>query len=107
MSSPSVPRYVRRVRLRVLPVVRSVPTMNTTNATRRVAANIRAELARQGRTISWLAEAVGVGRTTLGRRLAVNSARTMSVDDVSAIADALRVDMLSLFESNDSDAVAS
>lgn len=64
--------------------------MNT-SPSRRVASNIRAEMARSGTSIQSLAEAVGLTRTTLGRRLNPNGRSQLTIDEIEAIADHLNV----------------
>ena len=66
------------------------------NPSRRVASNIRAELARSGTSIQELAEAVGLTRTTLGRRLNQNGRSPLTIDEIEAIADHLGVPVNSL-----------
>lgn len=58
--------------------------------------NIRAELARSGTSIQELAEAVGLTRTTLGRRLNPNGRSQLTIDEIEAIAGHLGVPVSSL-----------
>lgn len=74
---------------------RTVSTMNN-SPSRRVALNIRAELARSGTSIQELAEAVGLTRTTLGRRLNPNGRSQLTIDEIEAIAGHLGVPVSSL-----------
>lgn len=53
--------------------------------------NIRAEMARSGTSIQSLAEAVGLTRTTLGRRLNPNGRSQFTIDEIEAIAAHLSV----------------
>lgn len=63
---------------------------------RRVASNIRAEMARSGTSIQELAEAVGLTRTTLGRRLNPNGRSQLTIDEIEAIAAHLHVPVSAL-----------
>lgn len=74
---------------------RMVSIMNN-SPSRRVALNIRAELARSGTSIQELAEAVGLTRTTLGRRLNPNGRSQLTIDEIEAIAGHLGVPVSSL-----------
>lgn len=55
--------------------------------------NIRAEMARSGTSIQSLAEAVGLTRTTLGRRLNPNGRSQLTIDEIEAIASYLGVSL--------------
>lgn len=61
------------------------------NPSRRVASNIRAEMARSGITTHELATAIGVNRNTLGRRLNHNGRTALTIDEIEAIAEHLGV----------------
>lgn len=61
------------------------------SSSRRVASNIRAEMARSGTSIQSLAEAIGLTRTTLGRRLNPNGRSQLTIDEIEAIARHLEV----------------
>lgn len=63
---------------------------------RRVASNIRAEMARSGISIQNLAESVGLTRTTLGRRLNANGRSQLTIDEIEAIAGTLGVPLNAL-----------
>ena len=58
--------------------------------------NIRAELARSGTSIQELAEAIGLTRTTLGRRLNPHGRSQLTIDEIEAIAGHLGVPVSSL-----------
>lgn len=60
---------------------------------RRVASNIRAEMARSGTSIQDLAEGIGLARTTLSRRLNPNGKSQLTIDEIEAIAVHLGVSM--------------
>jgi len=65
-------------------------------ATRRVASNVRAEMARRNHTQQSLAQAVGKTQQSLSRRL---SGRTsFTIDELADIAVALNVNLASLVE---------
>ena len=66
----------------------------TTRLTERVAAEIRAELGRQGKTGLQLAESLGVSRSWVSYRLTGQQA--IDMDDVEAIATALDVPLAQL-----------
>lgn len=61
--------------------------MRTETTTRRVAANLRAELARQGMTQDDLAAALGVSQQAISRRLLGRG--SLTVDDLEALARVL------------------
>ena len=65
--------------------------------TRRVAAEIRAEIARQGMTQDQLAAKTGISQSSLSRRL--TAAYPFSTSEIAAIADALGVPATSFFGS--------
>jgi hypothetical protein len=57
-----------------------------------VAAEVRAEMGRQGRTNSWLAVQLGVSEMWVGRRLRIPGREVdLSEDDLDRIADVLGV----------------
>ena len=56
-----------------------------------VAAEVRAEMGRQGRTNSWLAAQLGVSEMWVGRRLHMIRKTDISEDDLDRIAEALGV----------------
>lgn len=63
--------------------------MNVLTPTRTVAANCRAEAARRGRTTQDIADATGIHRVTLGRRL--NGSSSFTINELVAIASYLQV----------------
>lgn len=65
-------------------------------AAERIAAEVRAEMARQRRTASELAQAVGISAHTAGRRL--NGAIPFSIPEMDAVARWLGVDIITLLE---------
>lgn len=67
----------------------------TTTAAEAVAGEIRAELARRQLTIAWLADELGMSRSTLSRK--VNCARALTIDDAAACAKVLEIGLDRLF----------
>lgn len=68
--------------------------MNAPSPTRTVAANCRAEAARRGRTAQDIADATGIHRVTLGRRL--NGSASFTINELVAIAACLSVPLSTL-----------
>lgn len=68
----------------------------TNSPTRRVASNIRAEIARSGTSIQELADAAGLTRTTLSRRLNPNGRTQLTIDEIESIAAHLHVPVSAL-----------
>lgn len=54
-----------------------------------VAAEIRAELARQQRSVKWLSAQTGISPSSLSRK--INGSRALSIDEAVSIARALEV----------------
>lgn len=67
----------------------------TTTATEAVAAEIRAELARQRLGVQWLADTIGVERSNLHRK--IHGGRTLTIDDAVACAVALDIPLSRMF----------
>lgn len=57
----------------------------------RIAAEVRAEMGRQGISSAALARKLGVSEAWTSRRLSINGDQTMDLDDLPRIADALGV----------------
>ncbi|SNS59632.1 helix-turn-helix domain-containing protein [Rhodococcoides kyotonense] len=57
-----------------------------------VAGNVRAELGRRGITVLALAEATGISRSTLMRRLS-GQASPLNIDELTAIASHLNINL--------------
>lgn len=72
-------------------------TTSVSLLTHHVSSSIRAELARQRQTQGWLADELGMSRTTLYRRLAGKT--PYAVDDLFDIANALNVELGTLLPS--------
>lgn len=66
-------------------------TVLTTGLTHRVAAEIRAELARQQMTQRELARRIGIDQAIVSKRLNGGSARSWTLDELDSIAVALGV----------------
>lgn len=64
--------------------------MNNTDTRSVVAAEVRASLARKGESAAWLAEATGISKAALSRKLRGDTSFT--VEEVVAVAVALSVD---------------
>ncbi len=72
----------------------SVPAMNTTEAREYVAAEVRAALARDGRSAAQLATDSGIPRSSLSKKMRAQV--SLTVEETLAIAVALNVDPASL-----------
>jgi plasmid maintenance system antidote protein VapI len=76
----------------------------TTTAAEAVAGEIRAELARRQLTIAWLADELAMSRSSLQRK--VNGARSLTIDDAVACAQALGIGLDRLFSHTEQAAAA-
>lgn len=68
----------------------SVPAMNTTEAREYVAAEVRAALARDGRSAAQLATDSGIPRSSLSKKMRAQV--SLTVEEALAIATALGID---------------
>lgn len=68
--------------------------MTETTAAKQVGANVRAELARAGRTQAWLAGVIGISQQSVSDRLRGGTA--FDVNELTRVADALDVAVTAL-----------
>lgn len=68
--------------------------MPNTPTTERVAGEIRAEMARQRKTMTELADALGISYATLNRRLSAQSFRLDELETIAAYLDTTVTDLL-------------
>ena len=89
----NIPRIARVARLTIRRDGGMIAVMKTTedSASGTVAAEIRAELARQGMTMAALGEQMGRSADWVQRRIAVTRTIPLSVDDLSRISHVLGV----------------
>ena len=79
--------------------------MTETTAAVQVGGNVRAELARAGKTQAWLADAIGISQQSVSDRLRGKS--PFDVNELARVADALGLDAASLMSVTVSSAQAS
>lgn len=78
--------------------------MNSATPSRTVAGNIRAELARHGHVHQDLADAIGLNRVTLGRRL--SGQLPFTIDELVAVAAFFKIPLATVLEGAEDPVVA-